>query len=310
MNEFELIEKFFYQQAIHRSDVVLGIGDDCAIVQVPAEQQLVITTDTLVAGVHFFENTEPFDLGFKSLAVNLSDLAAMGATPAWITLALTLPALNEAWLQAFSKGFFQLAKQYNVQLIGGDLTRGPLTITVQAHGLVPHDQALCRSHAQPGDLIYVTNTVGDAALGLLFLQQKIHLDKAQQAAVLNRLHRPEPRIDIGKKLRGHAHAVIDISDGLAADLGHILEKSHVGATIYVDQLPVSSVLREATTPDQAISLALNGGDDYELCFTATADKKFDFNCTCIGKITDTQTLALRFSDEQSYNGAIHGYQHF
>lgn len=310
MNEFTLIEKFFIQQPIQRTDVVLGIGDDCAIVQVPSEQELVITTDTLVENVHFFANAIPFDLGFKSLAVNLSDLAAMGATPAWFTLALTLPQANDVWLQEFCKGIFQLAKQYHVQLIGGDLTRGPLTITIQAHGFVPRNQALRRSRAQVGDLIYVTNTLGDAALGLLFLHQKIKLDKTTQEYVLNRLHRPVPRIDIGEKLRDNAHAMIDISDGLAADLGHILESSKVGATVYVDQVPFSTALRESISRDQAIALALNGGDDYELCFTAAREKKFDFNCTCIGQITDTQVLDLRYGDGNKYNGNIHGYQHF
>src|SRR5579872_3431761 len=174
LNEFAIIQHFFTTQNISRNDVILGIGDDAAIITPPANQQIVITTDTLVNGVHFLQDTSPYDIGFKSLAVNLSDLAAMGATPAWVTLALTLPLVDETWLNDFSRGFFALASEYKTQLIGGDLTHGPLTITIQAHGLIPSGQAIQRATAKPGDLIYVTNTLGDAALGLAILQNKIN----------------------------------------------------------------------------------------------------------------------------------------
>lgn len=311
MNEFDIIRNFFTKQAIQRPDVVLGIGDDCAVVQVPKDQDLVITTDTLVEKIHFMNDASPFDVGYKSLAVNLSDLAAMGATPAWITLALTMPKPNETWLREFCKGLFELAQRFNVQLIGGDLTHGPLTITIEAHGFVPKNQALRRDGAKPGDLIYVTHTLGDAALGLRFLQEKnLHLEKQAEEYLLTRLHRPEPRVAIGEKLLGNAHAAIDISDGLAADLGHILENSGVGATVYVNELPLSEVMRESISRDDAIALALNGGDDYELCFIAPQNKTFELNCTCIGKITNTSGLDLRHRDGKKYTGAIHGYQHF
>lgn len=193
INEFEIITQYFSQQMVKRRDVVLSIGDDCAIVEPPA-QQLAITTDTLNVGIHFPVETSAFDIGYKSLAVNLSDLAAMGATPAWVTMSLTLPEANESWLKEFSAGFFELANHFNVQLIGGDLTHGPLAVTVQAIGFVPKNNFLTRSAAKPGDLIYVTNTLGDAALGLLFLTQKKicitrtsnrNITKAQSARTAN-----------------------------------------------------------------------------------------------------------------------------
>lgn len=312
MNEFDIIETFFTKQPISRNDVILGVGDDCAITEVPADQQLVITTDTLISGVHFPENTSAYDIGYKSLAVNLSDLAAMGSTPAWITLALTLSDANEKWLSEFSQGIFDLTKRYNVQLIGGDLTHGSLSVTIQAFGLVKKNQAIRRSTAQPGDLIYVTHTLGDAALGLLIVQNKMSVSKKIADHFIAHLNRPEPRIEIGKSLLGIANAAIDISDGLAADLGHILKLSQVGARIYVDQLPLSAALRESVSSSQAIALALNGGDDYELCFTVPKEKQnlLKEGFTCIGVITEDQTLDLRYQDGSTYNGLINGYRHF
>lgn len=311
MNEFDIIQSFFNKQIIQRNDVVLGIGDDGAIVKVTPDQEIVITTDTLVEKVHFGTDTPAYDIGYKSLAVNLSDLAAMGATPAWITLALTMPKSNEAWLREFSKGLFELANRFNIQLIGGDLTHGPLAITIQAHGFVPKNQALRREGAKSGDLIYVTHTLGDAALGLLYLQQKtIHLEKAAEEYLLTRLNRPEPRVAIGEKLRGIAHAAIDISDGLAADLGHLLKSSRMGAIVYVNEIPLSRVMSESINRDEAIALALNGGDDYELCFTAPPNQIIELDCTCIGKITEQSGLILKHRDGTKYTGAIHGYQHF
>jgi len=312
MNEFAVIQHFFNAQNISRKDVALGIGDDGAIITPPAHQQIVITTDTLVNGVHFPAATLPYDIGYKSLAVNLSDLAAMGATPAWLTLALTLPSIDEQWLKDFSRGFFALAAEYQAQLIGGDLTHGPLAITVQAHGLIPVGQAMQRSAAKSGDLIYVTNTLGDAALGLAVLQKKINLSREYQENILAKLNRPTPQIKIGEQLRGIANAAIDISDGLAADLGHILEKSAVGADIHVDQIPLSKILRDHLNKNDALRFALSGGDDYELCFTVPADKKnlIPQHCTCIGKITDAKKLALRWSDGTKYPLDNAGYQHF
>ncbi len=312
MNEFQIIEKFFYYQTVNRSDVILGMGDDCAIVEVPQNQHLVVTTDTFIAGVHFPLNTNSYDIGYKSLAVNLSDLAAMGATPVWFTMALTLPEVNENWLTEFSHGVFDLAKKYNMQLIGGDLTHGPLSITIEANGFVPKNHAIKRSTATPGDSIFISNTLGDAALGLLISQNKLIVPENFEKYLLNRLNRPDPRVELGESLRGIASAAIDISDGLAADLSHILEKSHVGAVIYIDELPLSTAVSQSVTKNQAIDLALNGGDDYELCFTVPTEKEhlLSNHLKCIGKIVNTPGLDLRLKDESSYNGKIAGYKHF
>ncbi len=278
LGEFDVIKKYFNTQSIKRDNVVIGIGDDAAVVNIPRNEQLAITTDTLVAGVHFLENASAYDVGYKSLAVNLSDLAAMGANPVWVTLALTLPEVNEDWLENFSRGFFDLASKYNVQLIGGDITRGPLSISISAYGLVPPFQALTRSRAKPGDLIYVTNTLG------------------------NQFPRPEPRIDIGLKLRGIASAAIDISDGLISDLKHILEMSNVGAEVNVDKVPRNKI---------SLELALTAGDDYELCFTAPSQYKKDLTeFTCIGTITENKELILLDDKGQAYQGKIKGYEHF
>lgn len=312
INEFDIINKYFRKQIIKRDDVILDIGDDCAIVQPPQDTQLAITTDTLNAGIHFPIATNAFDIGFKSLAVNLSDLAAMGAAPAWATLSLTLPKVDETWLQEFSKGFFELANRYNVQLIGGDLTHGPLAVTVEAFGFVPKNKFLTRRAAKPGDLIYVTNNLGDAALALDYLTQKRSISIEFQEAVLQKLNRPEPQIEAGKKLLEVAQAAIDISDGLAADLGHILEESQVGAVVYVDQIPLSDALRKSATKEEAISLALNGGDDYELCFTVPKEKQHlvDPKFICIGEITEKLGLHLQFSNGRKYEEEPKGYKHF
>jgi len=319
MHEFELIKTFFATQTEHRADVIHGIGDDAAVLRLPKDQELVVTTDTLVAGVHFSEQTSPYDLGYKALAVNLSDLAAMGATPAWVTLAITLPKANEKWLQGFCDGFFTLANRYQVQLIGGDVTHGPLAMTVTALGLLPPQTALLRSQAKSDDLLYVSGTLGDAGLGLAYLKDQLTLPIEAQRFVLERLHRPEPRIELGLALRHHAHAAIDISDGLAADLGHILEESKVGALVYVDQLPLSFALQDNLSPEQAISLALTAGDDYELCFTVAPNQRAALEktlsslaCryTCIGHIKKCVGLTLQYQNGNLYHGPVQGYQHF
>jgi thiamine-monophosphate kinase len=315
MKEFEIIKTFFQTQRLKQKDVTLGIGDDCAIVNVPPKHQLAMTTDTLVAGVHFPESTSAHDIGHKSLAVNLSDLAAMGATPSWFTLAITLPKVDEQWLQDFCKGLFTLAEKFQTQLIGGDLTCGnQLTITLSAYGFLPQDLALRRDKAKVGDLIFVTNTLGDAALGLALLQKRITLQDAAEhnAFLIKKLNLPEPQIEIGKQLLLIAHAAIDISDGLAADLTHILEKSSVGATLYVDELPLSNALCASVSKADAIQLALNGGDDYELCFTIPPEKAHLVppQCTHIGIITSTQGLHLQYKNGEPYFNPIHGYQHF
>lgn len=319
-SEFSLIDRYFAAQGLQRPDVALGIGDDCALLLPPAGQQLVATVDTLVENVHFFAVTDPEGLGHKVLAVNLSDLAAMGAAPAWVTLALTLPTVDEIWLAAFCRGLFTLANRYGVQLIGGDTTRGPTTvITLQAHGFVPPGQALRRDGAQPGDGIYVTGTPGDAGLALAVAYGKTTVTDTHQAYLQGRLERPEPRIAQGLALRSLASAAIDISDGLAQDLGHILKRSHVGACLDRDQLPLSPALRASPSPDAAYTWVLSGGDDYELCFTVPATRiadleataaAWDCRCTRIGVITAETGLQLVRADGSAVHLEKLGYDHF
>lgn len=320
MNEFDLISHFFTeQQDIRRTDVSLGIGDDCAILHIPKGQELLISIDTLVNGVHFPQNTAPFDIGYKALAVNLSDLAAMGAVPAWFSLALTLPSVDKSWLAEFSKGLFTLAQQFAVQLIGGDTTRGPLSITIQAHGLAAKGKSIRRQGAQEGDLIYVTNTLGDAGLALRHIQQQVELPPAVFKAIAARLNRPIPRVKEGLLVGDYATAMIDLSDGLISDLGHILKQSQVGALINVQQIPLSNHLKQAVTPEQAIQLALSAGDDYELCCTIPAAlqqpfeqwmRKNQASVQCIGQINDSKTLSLQHHGRCIDKNSLRGYSHF
>jgi len=313
--EFDLIRRI-QSRVKPRKDVILGIGDDAALLQVPDGQQLVISTDTLLAGVHFPEDTAPADIGWKALAVNLSDLAAMAATPAWCTLALTLPAADDEWLDGFLDGFLELAEQYDMQLIGGDTTRGPLSITVTVHGLVPDGQALRRAGARVGDEIWVTGTLGDAAGGLRQWQAK----KLQSAKLRYRLDRPTPRIEAGVALRSSAHAAIDLSDGLAADLGHILESSGAGAEIDLGRLPTSATLQQHfPVESERWRLQLAGGDDYELCFTAPAAEALaieqamaacETTVTVIGRITSGREVIFRTPDGEAYSLPTAGYEHF
>ncbi len=315
MREHQLIQSFFEKQNIKRPDVILGIGDDAAVVTVPEKQQLVVATDTLVAGVHFPENTSPEDIGYKALAVNLSDLAAMGATPAWASLAITLPNADETWLHAFCQGFFELAAQHNVQLIGGDTTQGPLTVTVSVQGFVPQGEALTRTRAKAGDEIYVTGYLGAAGLALRALSE----GRAPSETQTTQLNRPVPRVAAGMALRNIASAAIDISDGLAADLGHIVQQSQVGACITLAALPVSAQLAAAVSPEERIELALHAGDDYELCFTAPLAKRealakafADLDCPycCIGVIYNEAGLRGITPDGETSLIETRGYEHF
>jgi thiamine-monophosphate kinase len=317
LGEFDLIHRYFERPIEQRQDVIVGIGDDGAVVRVPPGVELVLTSDTLVAGVHFSEDIPPEDLGYKALAVNLSDLAAMGARPAWATMALTLPQADEAWLAAFAQGFFELAQRFSVALIGGDLTRGPLSITVQMHGFVPEGRALRRSGAQAGHYIYVTGTLGDAALALT--PRLAELTDTYRPYLLGRLYRPSPRISEGLILRAIASSAIDISDGLIADLGHILETSHVGAVLEVDRLPLSTAVQKIKDKKYGWELALTGGDDYELCFTLPPEhqavlesKRSDFACTvsCIGRIEAERGLRCIEHDGTPYLPQGAGYRHF
>jgi thiamine-monophosphate kinase len=304
--EFDLIRRYF---AVHKPQhrfTQLGIGDDCALLNLPADYQLAVTADTMVENVHFFADVEPELLGHKLLAVNLSDLAAMGAEPFAVTLALTLPKIDHPWLQAFSQGFIKLAQQYHVDLIGGDTTSGPLTLTVQAMGAVPKGKALLRSNAQVGDLIYVTGQLGDAGLGLKIKQGYIC---DNPAPVLARFNQPQPRVAQGLALRDVAHACIDISDGLAADLGHILEKSEVGASLDWDKLPLSAEVQRYIQQSGDWQLPLVAGDDYELCFTAPAQSQLPDGCYCVGVIEAKAGLRI-LRDGQPQTLEVTGFEHF
>ncbi|NDC07945.1 MAG: thiamine-phosphate kinase [Oxalobacteraceae bacterium] len=271
-SEFDLIARYFTRPTRNGSAVQLGVGDDCALIAPPTNESLAISTDMLVEGRHFLPGADPQSLGHKALAVNLSDLAAMGARPLGFSLALALPAADEGWLASFARGLFALADQEHIELIGGDTTRGPLNICITVFGSVPIDHALRRDGARANDDVWVSGHLGDARLGLEVLTRHLTLSADDSASALGRLHHPIPRLSLGLALRGIASAAIDISDGLTGDLGHILQRSALGATIEADLLPIGSALR---SQDQKIQyeFALNGGDDYELCFCAPAAQR-------------------------------------
>jgi len=308
LSEFSLIQRFFTEQKVNNSSTRLSIGDDCALLSLPEGYELAVTTDTMVENVHFFAGTDPEQLGHKLLAVNLSDLASMGAKPVSVTLAITLPNVDESWLTAFAKGFLGLAERHSVDLIGGDTTSGPLTLTVQAMGLVPRGKALLRSSAKPGDFIYSTGTLGDAGLGLKIMQG---YRCANSDAALQRFNQPEPQIDAGLALIGIANASIDVSDGLAGDLGHILEQSNVGACLDWDALPLSDAVLNYINDTGDWTMPLTAGDDYELCFTVSPEKAalLTIYCTKIGVIESTSGLRIQKSGViQPLNSK--GYEHF
>ncbi|MEO8671499.1 MAG: thiamine-phosphate kinase [Tahibacter sp.] len=319
MAEFALIELIRERTAVERDDVRLGIGDDAALVVVPAGAELVVCTDMMVAGVHFPEATKPFDVGWKSLAVNLSDLAAMGATPAWATLGLAMPVADQAWVAAYADGFAALARQFGLALVGGDTTRGPLTISVTVHGFVEVGMALRRDGACVGDVVCVTGTLGDAAAGLRISLAEQGQSDDESRTLLDRLNRPVPRVDAGLALRGCATACIDISDGLIADLGHICYRSQVGAEINSAALPSSAQLRGFTGDESHLSLQLHGGDDYELCFTLPESSHSEIlhrlhstgiAATVIGRIV--KGSGVRVSDATGRAIAVEksGWEHF
>ncbi|MFE4109554.1 MULTISPECIES: thiamine-phosphate kinase [Kosakonia] len=318
--EFSLIARYFDRVRNSRRDVETGIGDDCALLNVPEKQTLAISVDTLVAGNHFLLDIDPADLAYKAIASNLSDLAAMGADPAWLTLALTLPEANEDWLQAFSDSLFEQLNYYDMQLIGGDTTRGPLSMTIGIHGYVPVGRAMKRSGAKPGDWIYVTGTPGDSAAGLAILQQRLVVDDSADAQYLLKRHlRPTPRVLQGQALRNLASSAIDLSDGLISDLAHVLKASSCGARIDLNALPFSDAIRRHVTPDQALRWALSGGEDYELCFTVpelnrgaldVAIGQLGAPFTCIGQIS-ADIEGLHFTrDGKAVTLDWKGYDHF
>ena len=328
MAEFDLIERI-RARAIARDGVLLGIGDDAALLQVPAGHELAVTADTLNAGVHFPADAAPADIGWKALAVNLSDLASMGARPAWCTLSLSLPGDDTAWLDAFLDGFLGLADTHAVALVGGDTTRGPLSIAVTAMGWVEAGAALRRDGARPGDDVWVTGTLGDAAAALVLGGYvPIPLDgvampvvEAGNAAALRaRLARPAPRVAVGRALAGLAHACVDVSDGLLADMGHICRRSGVGAEIELARLPASPALRAAYADDELrAALQAAGGDDYELCFSAStaareavarALEQAGTTGTRIGRITDGDGVRALAADGSPWRPFRGGYVHF
>lgn len=308
MDEFALIRRYF-DRVCDRQDVRLGVGDDAALVLLPPGCELAISTDTMVEAVHFPTGAPAHAIGYRALATNLSDLAAMGAEPAWATLALTLPASDAAWLEAFSAGFFELADEFDVALIGGDVTRGPLTVTVTVHGAVPAGAALRRSGAAPGERIFVTGELGAAAVGLA-----AYPDGPSRGRYLY----PRPRIAEGGALRRRASAAIDVSDGLLADLGHILDASGVGATVTLDAIPFAAEL-ERFDADAARRMALTGGDDYELCFTVEPARVDELLQSWsndhaplreIGVVEARPGLRCRTSDGRAWTPPEAGYRHF
>ncbi|AIU87663.1 thiamine-phosphate kinase [Pectobacterium odoriferum] len=318
--EFDLIARYFNRVRSSRRDVELGIGDDCALLTVADKQMLAVSTDTLVSGVHFLPEIDPADLGYKSLAVNLSDLAAMGADPAWLSLAITLPKSNSQWLSAYSDSLFELLDYYGMQLVGGDTTRGPLTLTLTIHGLVPAGRALTRRGARIGDWIYVTGSLGDSAAGLAILQNTLHVDDEETRQRLIQRHlRPQPRILQGQALRDLASSAIDLSDGLISDLQHILKASECGARINLDAIPQSDWLRGCVDEEQALRWALSGGEDYELCFTVPEINRgalelalghLGADYTCIGQIGPSSEGLRFFKDNKVTELNWKGYDHF
>jgi len=316
LSEFQLINKYFARQRIRRGDVVLGIGDDAALLRVPPGMELAVAIDAMVEGRHFPVGTDPFSIGHKVLAVNLSDMAAMGADPAWATLAISLPEANEAFVAGFTEGLFSLAHQFGVELVGGDTVRGPLMAVVQMHGFVPAGKGIKRNGAFPGDAIYVTGTLGDAGVAL----NKILNHEPCSDALRQRLERPEPRVREGISLRGIASAAIDVSDGLVADLGHILDSSGVGATLEVDALPLSSHLLDVVAdPEMQWQYALASGDDYELCFCVSPHREsmllnmaqsWPCGLTRIGTIDSEAGLRLKRRDGSPFELKAHGFDHF
>ena len=267
MTEFELIARYFSPRTTH---TILAGGDDAALVAVTPGMELVVSTDMLVGGRHFFDDADAYGVGWKSLAVNLSDMAAMGARARWVTLSLAMPQADEGWISAFMRGFLDLANAFDVDLIGGDTTRGPLNICVQILGEVPAGQALLRSGARPGDEVWVSGAVGDAALALAHLRGELQLQPQELDYVRARLDRPTPRVGLGNALRGRASSAIDVSDGLLADAGHLAERSGVRLVIQWPAVPLSPVAQRYRDHPLLQRCALAGGDDYELCFTAAS----------------------------------------
>ena len=315
--EFDLIARHFTRPA---ANAVLGVGDDCALLSVTNGMDLAISTDTMVSGTHFFPDVNPENLGHKALAVNLSDMAAMGALPYWAMLAVTLPNVDHAWLAAFAKGFFDLAQEYNVSLVGGDTTRGPsLAMTVTIMGEVPAGAALRRSGAKVGNDVWVSGNVGDAALAVAHRYGRVVLAEGDYKEAVMRLYEPTPRVALGQALRGLATAAIDVSDGLLADLTHICRLSGVGATVDIGSVPVSAIGAKHIDSDAGRNAILAGGDDYELCFTAHPNSRDSIQeledvlgvpITRIGQVKRGKGVSLLGADGKAVKIDGRGYDHF
>lgn len=315
MNEFELIRHYFHH---HDQGALLGIGDDAALLQPTPGAVLAVSADMLVAGRHFFADADPFLLGQKALAVNLSDLAAMGARPRWFLLSLALPQADPDWLRRFSQGLFSVAEQYETALVGGDTTRGPLNLSLQIIGEVPAQLALRRDQARPGDDIWVSGMLGEAAAGLRHLQGEWRLPAPQADIALARLHAPQPRVALGLALRGISRCAIDLSDGLLGDLQHICERSSCGAELYWPDFLRSSVLQVLDEAAQRRCM-LAGGDDYELCFTAAPDRRTQIEAlsrqlqlplTRVGRIVRGSSVTLLDADGKPIPHHLQGFNHF
>ncbi len=314
LGEFELIGKYFAARD-RRADVLLGIGDDSAVLAVPEGKRLVVAMDTIVEGVHFLSGSDPFDIGYRAVAVNLSDIAAMGAVPSWMTLSLSLPQSDEHWVQRFAAGLFDLASKHGVALVGGDTVKGPLVITVQIAGWVEADRWLTRSCARVGDALFVSGTPGEAAAGLDLLKRETNEPDTVNAEHLRtRFLRPQPRIALGRELRAIATSAMDISDGLLTDLDKLCAASGCGAQLDLGRLPRSAAMHALFAPSQCLEFALSGGDDYEILFTVPSAQAhlvgdLDVACTRIGVMTD-DTRVECLLDGQPVTIARRGYDHF
>jgi thiamine-monophosphate kinase len=318
LGEFALIDRYFRACGAQRADVVAGVGDDAALLAVPEDAELVAATDTLVAGVHFPQVSPAASIGHRALAVNLSDLAAMGARPAWALLALTLPEVQESWLEEFAAGFGALARAHEVQLVGGDTTRGPLCITVQLMGFAPRGTALRRSGGRPGDSLFVSGTPGDAAAGLALQEGRLRAPVAVHHYLRERFEKPSPRVALGERLREFASACIDVSDGLLADAAKLAQASGTGVEIHYAALPVSAALEQAAGAERAREFALTGGDDYELCFSVAEKNLAAFTQTLPPQRWEYQRIGVLRSapgaavlrDGSVMQFSQSGYQHF
>lgn len=319
MTEFSIIEEFCQNIGPDHPETILSIGDDAAIVDVPDGMQLAISVDTMVSGVHFFPDADPCKLAHKILAVNLSDMAAMGAQPKWATMALTIPEFNQPWLSAFSDSLKNLARRYEVQIIGGDTTQGPLNLSITIMGLLHKNNMLSRSGARPGDDVYVSHTLGDAALGLAVLKGDVKLIESERAYVVAALETPEPRVKLGAALLNVASACLDVSDGLVGDLSHISKQSSVSIEIDSNLIPISNAYRSHLSRGGDLDMALAGGDDYELAFTAKPSLQNTISAmstdlgiaiTRIGKVTQDGEEAVKVSHNGAKYKTATGYQHF